>query len=95
MKNQLDSSIQIENFMENGREISISDFGFRSTFNEGSVGPGRGKRASWTPHSCSGSKISFKGLLKAFKRPLKGLVKAFKKPFKGLSKAVKRPLKGL
>ena len=28
---------QIENFMENGREISISDFGFRSTFKEGRV----------------------------------------------------------
>ena len=38
LKNQLDSSIQIENFMENGKEISISDFRFRSTFNKGSAG---------------------------------------------------------
>ena len=37
LKKEAGSSIQIENFMENGREISISDFGFRSTFNEGSV----------------------------------------------------------
>jgi hypothetical protein len=32
-----DSSIQNENFMENDREIEVSDFGFRSTFNEGGV----------------------------------------------------------
>ena len=37
LKKEADSSIQIEKFMENGREILISDFGFRSTFNEGSV----------------------------------------------------------
>ena len=37
LKKEVDSSIQIEHFMENCREIKISDFGFRSTFNEGSV----------------------------------------------------------
>ena len=37
MKKEVDSSIQIEDFMENGREILISDFGFRSTSNEESV----------------------------------------------------------
>ena len=37
MNKRLESSIQIENFMESGRDIEVSDFGFRSTFNEGSV----------------------------------------------------------
>ena len=37
LKKEVDSFNRIEHFTENGREISISDFGFRSTFNEGSV----------------------------------------------------------
>ena len=42
LKNWLESSTEIEKFMEHGREIEVSDFGFRSTFDEGSVMPFHG-----------------------------------------------------
>ena len=37
LKNQSDSSVQNLKIIENGRDTAISVFGFRSTFNEGSV----------------------------------------------------------
>jgi len=49
LKKEADSFIQIENFMENCREISISGFEFRSTFNEGSVGLPRDTQDSQRP----------------------------------------------
>ena len=37
LKKERDPSIRFEKFMEKCRDMAISDFGFRSTFNEGTV----------------------------------------------------------
>ena len=98
LKKERDSSIRFQIFMEKCRDMAMSDFGFRSTFNEGSVS----FRSKWNVKhgeriTCSqpgvrscGSwtlKTQFKGLQRPCKRHLKSFWKAFSKLFEGLEKA--------
>ena len=72
LKNSFDSFIQIEKFMENGREIEVSDFGFRSTFKE-TWEAHQGIKEGKTNGACKGI-ISFWGAkAKALEGPYEAL----------------------
>ena len=64
LRKKVYSSIQIENVMEKGREISIDDFGFRSTFNEAQLPSG-----PWGPRDFGGPHLHWRHGFLSFPGP--------------------------
>jgi hypothetical protein len=107
LKNRLDSFIQNSKIIENGWDTAIIVFGFRSTFNEGSVlldySGNLGQLSPGDPLPYLLPRLELDSPLFYLERP-KGLIRPLKalrgliRPFKGLIRSIEgliRPLRAI